>query len=528
MEYLETDVLIAGGGVGGVMAAYHAQRAGARVVLALGGGSASQRISSFNTALGYAPEDTTVGLRADMRRAGGDVNSDAVIDMIVGRISEETERLETFGVPFVRDGERLARRTAAGSSWTRAVYTNNMVGADVVDVVLEKIIEGGRTEILRGAILVDLEVVDGSVRGGLVYDRRRATWNSVSAGATVLATGGAGQLFPKTTNPKGIWGAGYGMALEAGAELMDMEFTSFEPFITSWPPEHANEDLPTTVLREGAVLRNGLGEEFLPSASPTKDIICRAMLREVMEGRGTASGSVIFDLRGMDPDSADNYQQIRESLRHRGIPSTEAQLEVMPAQHYVMGGVRVDGSGSSTVPGLYAVGEASGGAHGAHRLAAGGGMEVVAAGAAVGENAARFARTAERSAVDIGPRPDLLASELTDENKAALDAIRSALGACGILRDGAEIAVAIESLEQIRAQHADGNAFIRRASGVALAIAKSALDRAESRGDHFRLDAPERNDEDYLVNFIVAQGADGDLVFSSRPVASRAGSAATA
>lgn len=536
-ESVDVDVVVAGGGVGGLMAAHTAQRAGARVLLLGGSGGASNRISSLNTALGYAPQDTAAGIFDDMFRAGGYVNDPALVAALADRIGPETLALAEMGVEFLRDGDRLARRQAAGSTWTRAVFSLGMIGVDIARTLVAEIASFDENPVvhIKGGWLLDLFTEDGRVVGGLVYGSRDERWLQVYAGAVVLATGGGGQLFGTTTNPRGSKGIGYALALDAGAELSDMEFVSFEPFVTHSPddPRRHGEDLPTTVLREGARLRNGLGEEFLDSASPTKDIICRAMVREVLEGRGTPAGAVYYDLRDMDPAAVDRYVQIGESLRSRGITSREAQLEVMPAQHYLMGGVRIGADAASSVPGLYAVGEVAGGAHGGHRLAAGGGMEVVAGGAIAGDSAAAhglaahgLAQRAHDRGPEAAPRPELIGARLSPESQAHLGRIRSALDhACGILRNGPDLESAVQTigvvLDEVR--HDPEQAFIRRSAQVALAIARSALARSECRGDHYRTDHPRRDDRSWIGNLVTRLDDDGDLElrFDAAPVRDR-------
>ncbi|ABL79582.1 MULTISPECIES: FAD-binding protein [unclassified Nocardioides] len=520
VDRVEVDLVVAGGGVGGAMAAYHAARVGARVLYLGGSGGASARISSFNTALGYDDPDTPDGIVEDMLRAGRHVNHPGVVRALADRVAEETMRLVEMDVPFVRDGDRLARRQAAGSTWTRAVFSRGMIGADIVRALTERLVADESVTVVNGGLLVDVETADGAVCGVLAWSPRDERWMQIGTRAVVMATGGAGQLWASTTNPRGSLGTGYAVALEAGAELMDMEFTSFEPFITSAPPEHAGHDLPTTVLREGARLLNARGEAFLPEQSPTKDIICRAMVREVLEGRGTASGSVVFDLTEMDPDNAERYVGIVEALRKRGITSREAQLEVMPAQHYVMGGIRIDERGRSTLPGMYAVGEAAGGAHGAHRLAAGGGLEVVAGGAVVGEAAGldALSATGDRRC-SLAPNPDLLSVRLAAEAQADLGLIRGAMDSgCGILRTATDLEDTVTAVEEVHQRHRvpGGHPFVRRAAMVALSIARSAAMREESRGDHFRTDHP-HSSEEWLANIVVTAPA-GEMEFTTAPV----------
>lgn len=512
VEEVSVDVIVAGGGVAGLMAAYRAQLAGAAVLWLGGSGAASSRVSSINTALSYDADDTPAALFDDMFRAGGYINQPDVVAALAGRVGDEIRRLEKLGVPLHRDGDRLARRQAAGSTRPRAVFTLGMIGLDIARSLKGAIAasESPRVIEVKGGHLLELLVCGGEVAGALVYAARDDRWIRASAPAVVLATGGGGQLFGRTTNPRGSRGTGYAVALEAGAELIDMEFVSFEPFVTSAPEGARGHDLPTTVLREGARLRNGLGEEFIDTASaPTKDVICRAMLREVMQGRGTASGSLYYDVRSMDPEILARYVQIQAPLRQLRLSVHEGLLEVLPAQHYMMGGVRVNAQMATSVPGLYAVGEVSGGAHGAHRLAAGGGMEIVAGGAVAGDGSAEHALAAPRRHLERTalPRPELLGLHLSSFAQTRLDTIRSVMDrGCGILRQRDTLSEAVEVIEPIAREtmRRPSEAFLLRSARTALAVASCALARAESRGDHFRSDHPVRDDRQWLGNLVVA------------------------
>jgi succinate dehydrogenase/fumarate reductase flavoprotein subunit len=523
VDDLEVDVVVAGGGVSGLMCAYRAQQAGARILLMTGSGGASSRISSLNTALDDADPDTSAGLFNDMLRAGGYVNNPELVAVLTARIGNDVRDLADLGVPFVAAGELLARRQATGSSWTRSVYSRGMIGVDISRRVLAEIeaCAGPTATIVRGGALSHLHVSDGRVGGALVYSQRERRRLRVAAPAVVLATGGAGQLFGTTTNPRGSRAAGFALALQAGAELVDMEFVSFEPFVTSGSAETRGQNLPTTVLRAGAVLRNGAGEEFLDtSAGPTKDIICRAMVREVIEGRGTDSDSVYFDLRKVPPDVVEQSPHLVKALSGPPSPLGPMVLEVMPAQHFMDGGVRIDATTATTVPGLFAVGEVSGGAHGANRLAGAGGLEAVAGGSIAGESAARYALADGRRPRDASP---VAAAEMapgggtdTPADTRLLNQVRLALDSgCGILRTETSLAASVATITDVLAHTPQtwNQVWRHRGALVALAIARSALLREESRGDHFRLDFPRRDDVRWLGNTTatLAGEAEGDV-----------------
>jgi succinate dehydrogenase/fumarate reductase flavoprotein subunit len=506
MEEIRTDVLVAGGGMAGLMAAWRAQRAGASVVLLTGAAGASVQMAGFSTALGEAPDDRPADLFNDMFLAGGFLNHPALLGAIVARIGPETRALETLGVPFERANGKLARRQAAGVSRPRAVFSRNMVGAAAGKLLLDQLRSTDTAaRILQGAFLLALEVQDGAVGGGLIHVRKTGDWVRATAPAIVLATGGAGQIFRKTTNFPGIQGTGYALALEAGASLVDMEFASYEPTVALGPPPIAGMELPTMAFSEGARLLNGRGDEFLgTSPPPSKDVMSRAILSEVREGRGTPLGGVYYDLRAMRPETAYSYAQIRRVLASLRLSADAAQIEVLPTQHFLMGGVAVDEFGAAEVPGLYAAGEVSGGAHGAHRLATCGGTEAIALGAIAGTCAAEYARGARRvQRESMQVQPELLSSA-DPQGRAGLARIQAALeDGCGPFRDAAALEASRSALENLRDElkgETGRPTFLSRALLVALSIATAASARTESRGDHFRTDHPERDDRRWLGN----------------------------
>jgi len=506
MEEIQADVLIAGGGMAGLTAAWRTRCAGARVVLLTGTAGASVQMAGFSTALGEAPDDLPTDLFDDMFLAGGFLNHPALLAAIVARIGPETRALEGLGVPFERENGRLARRQAAGVSRPRAVFTRDMVGAAAGKLLLSALRSAQPPiRVLPEAFLLGIEMCDGAVSGGLVHVRKSEDWLRVAAPAVILATGGAGQLFRSTTNFRGIQGVGYALALEAGASLVDMEFVCYEPTVALAPPAIAGMELPTMAFSQGARLRNGRGEEFLTTSPPLrKDVMTRAMLREVAEGRGTSHGGILYDLRGMRPETAQSYSQIRRVLAALRLSSDAAQIEVMPMQHFLVGGVAVDECGAADVAGLYAAGEVAGGAHGAHRLATCGGTEAIALGAIAGTRAAEYARGARRVRGESARACAELLAPRDARGQARLARIQTALeDGCGPLRNLAALAASRSALERLRDElkgEAVDPTFLGRATLVALSIATAAAARTESRGDHFRTDHPQRDDCRWLGN----------------------------
>lgn len=534
VEQIRVDVLVAGGGMGGLMAAERARLAGASVALMTALPGASIRMAGFATAVEEGPGDRPQDLFDDMYVAGGFVNHAPLLAAVTNRIGHETRFLEELGIPFVRQpdepGAPLARRQASGVTRPRAAYTMEMVGDQAGKALLERLRAAGSPPVwvLESGFLFDLDVRGGMVCGGLAYVRSERRWVHIAAPAVVLATGGCGRLYRRTTNFLGSTGMGYAMALEAGAQLVDMEFVSFEPSVAIAPERVTNMELPTMAFSDGARLLNADGESFVSTRPPaSKDVMSRAIMREVAEGRGSPAGGVYYELAEMDPEVATSYQQIRRVLRALDQPPAEARVEVAPTQHYMMGGIRTDEEAATRVPGLYAVGEAAGGTHGAHRLATCGGTEVIAMGAIAGEAAARHAATRRDLPRGDALRedPDLLDTDLDESDQAALERIRDALeGGCGVLRDRGSLDATRATLAGTRAELADAGrlkTFVGRAALVAVAIAESAALREESRGDHFRTDYPHRDDRRWFGNLVGALGPGGQLDVSFEPIAAR-------
>jgi succinate dehydrogenase/fumarate reductase flavoprotein subunit len=347
----------------------------------------------------------------------------------------------------------------------------------------------------------------------------------VAAPALVLATGGLGRLYRKTTNFLGSTGMGYAMALEAGAQLVDMEFVSFEPSVAIAPERVANMELPTMAFSDGVRLLNMEGESFVSTQPPaSKDVMSRAIMREVAEGRGTAAGGVYYDMRDMNPEVATSYQQIRRALRALDQSAAEARIEVAPTQHYMMGGVRTDERASTRVPGLFAVGEAAGGTHGAHRLATCGGTEVIAMGAIAGEAAASYAagHPIPSGLPEAEPQPSLLWHDMDEADQTRMSLLKDALEqGCGVLRHRDEIVATMDVLTSLHDEMLEAGrskSFVGRSVLVASAIAGSALRREESRGDHFRIDYPRRDDVHWFGNLVAELDGSSRVEMAFEPI----------
>lgn len=299
-------------------------------------------------------------------RAGRDSATPLWARALCQDAAEIFDEIRAMGLSFNREknGSYQALRPL-GASWPRVVSIGNETGAAIL-TRLKETLQGSVTELSATRALKLLK--DGSrVCGALAYDAAGKRWLNLRANAVVLACGGYCGIYPVSTNKRDSGGDGVAMAYEAGAELCDMEFIQFEPSAAVWPRELVGTSVITTLLFEGAVLRNRDGERFMLRYGPegdrvSKDVMSRRIVAEIARGKGTEHGGIYMDITGVDPARlASGYQMYVQRYRNVGIDITKEWIELAPAPHTALGGVRVDAQGHSTVQGLFACGEVMGG-----------------------------------------------------------------------------------------------------------------------------------------------------------------------
>jgi len=347
---------------------------------------------------GYAQGGVAVALGSDdapalhledTLKAGAGIVSGPAARVLVEEGPERIRELAAWGARFDREGGRFHFTREGAHSRNRVLHAlGDATGWEMVRALLDRAQRTARVSVRSFACSVDLVVADGAVAGCrfLSEDGRETT---VLARATLLATGGAGQVFAETTNPPVATGDGMAMARRAGAALVDMEFVQFHP--TALAIEGAPRFLVSEAVRgEGAHLLNGQGQRFTDELA-SRDQVARAIARENRAGRGP----VTLDLRHLDPEHVRiRFPRIAATCARYGLDLTRDPIPVTPAAHYVMGGVATDLHGRSALPGLYAAGETAGtGVHGANRLASNSLLEGLVFGA----------RAAEAMAADQAP-----------------------------------------------------------------------------------------------------------------------------
>jgi len=510
----ECDFLIIGSGIAALRAAIELGDDGQILVLTKGGaeqGSTAYAQGGIAAAVGDAD---TAALHAEDTMAAGDglCRVDAV-RVLCERGPRYVRELIGWGARFERgpDGAIALAREGAHAV-RRVLHSHDATGRELCRVLWGRVKGYPRIRVLEHAMAVDVIVEDNRCVGARFVDSSERQ-QVVRASATLLATGGAGQVYKETTNPPVATGDGVAIAYRAGARVADMEFVQFHP--TALNIEGFPRFLLSEALRgEGAALVNDAGEHFMARVDPDGDLaprdrVARGIAREVLR----TEGRVYLTLETLDPAFVyERFPIISEACRQAGLDLARDRIPVGPAAHYIMGGVDVDLNGLTSIPGLFAAGEvACSGVHGANRLASNSLLEGLVFGAAAGESMRRWATSEGRPVMSSSPR----ASGRTSEPRAPAPSestVRDLMWRdVGLFRDGASLTRALETLDEW-AVALDGAAYdsasARLASIVTVGrlIARAALRREESRGAHFRTDFPERNDVDWTRHVTESKG----------------------
>jgi L-aspartate oxidase len=506
-DILRADFLVLGSGIAGLRAALGLARHGDVLVVT------KDQPTESNT--GYAQGGVAVALGTDddvllhledTLKAGAGIVSAPAARVLVEEGPERIRELAAWGARFDREGGRFHFTREAAHSRNRVLHAlGDATGWEMVRALLERARRTPRVAVRSFSCSVDLVLADGAVVGCRFLSESGAE-ATVLARATLLATGGAGQVFQETTNPPVATGDGMAMARRAGASLLDMEFVQFHPTALAVPG--APRFLVSEAVRgEGAYLRNALGERFTEELAP-RDQVARAIAREDRAGRGP----VTLDLRHLDPEKVrSRFPRIVATCARYGVDVTRDPVPVTPAAHYVMGGVATDLHGRATLRGLYAAGEAAGtGVHGANRLASNSLLEGLVFGARAAEAMVEdgLPEPAEATAAVLR-EPIAFASPAASDPAALVSTLRRrAWESLGLEREGEGLRGLLDDLARLAKEVAArprgrATAEARNLVAVAQAMAQSALFREESRGGHFRLDFPLPDDARFLGHTVL-------------------------
>jgi L-aspartate oxidase len=405
--------------------------------------------------------------------------------------------LAALGVPFQRSDDAFALGLEGGHSRRRIVHVGDATGWALTSTLTERARAHPRVRILEGYQAVDLLDSGGRCAGVLARDGAGA-WHRFTAAATILATGGAGALFGLTSNQPGALGEGIALAYRAGAAVADMEFVQFHPTVLRTRAGHGFL-ISEAVRGEGARLLTPAGKRFMPAYDPRaelapRDVVARGIFAAM---RREGADHVLLDLTHLtESDLRRRFPTIYARCRSEGFDPANTLIPVAPAAHYLMGGIRTDLDGATSLAGLYAAGEcACTGVHGANRLASNSLLECLVFGRRTGDAAAKIADCRLQIADYQQTEPNLQ-STICDLQFSWRDELASLMTAhAGLARSREGLMAALERLSAFPLQAGDADSIT--AANAALAarlIVTSALLREESRGAHFRADFPAADD----------------------------------
>ncbi len=491
--FVRADVVVVGGGVAGMSTALHAGPR--RVVLVMKGafaGSGSSPLAQGGVAAALGADDSPLLHAADTLDAGAGLSDPAVVRAITIEAPRRIADLVQLGASFdcTESGGFALGREAAHRRRRILHAAGDATGAELVRTLAAAVSAAPHIEIIEHRMVVDLLVARNRVAGVVTVDRDGRSM-SIGAAGVVLATGGIGQIFARTTNPEGATGDGLALAARVGAHLSGLEFVQFHPTVLDAPGNPAA--LLTEALRgEGAVLVDDLGERFmvgvheLAELAP-RDVVARAIARRISAGR-----RVFLDARALGTGIGRRFPTVVELCAERGIDPVADPLPVAPAAHYHMGGVMTDINGVTSVPGLLACGEVgSTGLHGANRLASNSLLEALVVGGRCGEYLRLSPALAVQRSWAFRPPENSPWLEGDRGQRAAAASIRDLMQeSVGVERDARGLRQACAHLEALRHEVGRGCGELAHMLLVASLVARAAEARTESRGAHFRTDIP--------------------------------------
>lgn len=554
---VDTDVLVVGGGGAAARAAIAADAMNVRTHMIVKGifgqsGCTPIAMGGFAAVFGNVdPRDSWETHFRDTCIGGGMLNNQRLVEILCRNAPERLKELESYGALFDRGDDRgFFQRQLGGHTHPRTCISGDRTGGEMMRGLLCEVLRRG-IRVSNDCAALKLLLEDGRVVGCAAYDMRTGRFLIFRAKAVILASGGSGQMFRYCIAPRGKAGDANRMALEAGAELVDMEVFQFHPTSYIAPESMAGHLITEAVRGEGGRLFNANGERFMERYNPTqlelacRDFTSRCIYFEVQEGRGTKHGGVYLSVTHL-PDSIieERLSTVLDRGLNDGLDIRREPIITYPSSHYQDGGIRVDETWQAAgVRNLYACGECAGGVHGGNRLGSNSLPDTLVAGKIAGEAAAVAAMSPESGAASQANFNDEVARVeretgdiLGPDNGVNPMAVRNEIkdltwDFVGIARNERKLKHAIDALEDIRAHRLPrvpdtGGVYnvsfveamdVRSMIVSAEVMARSALLRTESRCGHFREDYP-LPDKEWTCNIAVRRDSDGQYVLATIPI----------
>ncbi len=541
MSMFRHDIIIVGGGLAGLRAALAARNADVAVISRvhpLRSHSVAAQ-GGINAALGR--NDRWEDHAFDTIKGSDYLADQDAVEVLCRDASARVIEMEQWGTLFSRVGEMIAQRPFGGAGYPRTAYAEDRTGHALIHTMYEQALKNG-IRFYEEWLVTQLAVDNGRCSGVVGYNIANGKIEGFIAKAVIFATGGYGRIYRRSTNSIINTGFGCAVAYRSGVALEDMEFVQFHPTTL-----YGTNILITEGARgEGGFLKNKLGERFMGRYSPhlldlaPRDIVARAIQTEINEGRGFEGGYVHLELMHIgERNIKERLPGIRQiAMDFANIDPISEPIPIQPGQHYSMGGIASNKNCETSLAGFYVCGECSClSVHGANRLGGNSLLETIVFGKIAGENAAKFA-----TGTDFGPA-DVLEKTVHEESKRILSLVSKNEGKpffkirdelkdfmderAGIFRDEDNLKAALGKIRELKMRY--GKVYVRNKDmifnqelvnalelegmlDIAEAICCGAIERKESRGSHFRLDYPERDDANWLKHTLVTFTPEGPRV----------------
>ncbi len=523
---ISTDVLIVGSGGAGSRAAIEVDKAGLKALIVSKGltfrsGCTGMAEGGYNAVFKAVDEDDSIEAHIeDTLKGGSYLNDKKLVDTLVHEAPDRLIDLENYGAIFDRqESGKINQRPFGGQQYRRTCFQGDRTGHELMSALKEEIIKRD-IECIEEVMVTSL-VLDENLRqviGAVGFDIANCQVIYFKAKAVILASGGAGNLYPITSNTTQKNGDGFMLAWNAGANLIDMEQVQFHPTGMVTPESKKGVLVTEAVRAEGGKLLNKDKERFMKKYAPekmelaTRDVVARSIYQEIIEGRGSEHGGVYLDISHLPDDLIDEkLETMVLQFKNVGIDIKNEKIEVAPTAHHFMGGVKIKADCSTNVSNLFAAGEVSGGVHGANRLGGNALADTQVFGKRAGESAAKIA-----SKTEFMENPEMLHEEKTRiESLIKKGSIKPGdfknnlkqlmWEKVGIVRDEKTLNEALRQLQEMEKDLNDLNVEDKSQYNtelvtalevinmveIAMLVVKSAILRRESRGAHYRSDFPE-------------------------------------
>ena len=518
LQHIFTDTLIIGSGVAGLSSAIHAAKGGSVLVTTKteinenctehAQGGIAAKLNLGDSYKSHIDDTLCTGQR---------ICNDTVVSSVIREGPKRVKELISWGAKFDKENGKLAFTKEGGHSRPRILRARgDSTGKEIEETLINMVKKNPQIRVFEHTFALDLLVSKNSCDGIIAW-RSQEGKILIWAKQTILASGGCGQVYRETTNPEIATGDGIAMAYRAGVKLQDLEFVQFHP-TTLYVAGTERVLISETVRGEGGVLRNKDGELFMSKYHPSaelapRDIVSRSIVQEI---RGTDHTHVYLDVRHISKEKLSNrFPKIKKLCASFGIDITRQLIPVHPSAHYMIGGVKVDQNGKTSMKNLYACGEVScTGLHGANRLGSNSLLEGLVFGYRTGN---MVGKKLEEKKEGLSPRSFKEPSKSHLYSELDLEDLKNSLKSLmwrsvGIERDGRYLKEAIKNIEHW-SKYIISNEFssplgweVQNMLTVSNLISSSAYRRCESRGVHYRLDHPDTDDKHWKKHIIVYNG----------------------